>query len=197
MKQKVALYVRASKQEQTTEQQTELLKEYCKKEDLEIYETYEEKISGAKTSRAELDKMLQDMRDKKFNAIVVWKYDRMGRSTIHLLQILEEMKNLNVRLIATSQNIDTSTPMGKWFVTNLMALAEMERELIKERTQAKLDYYKKQIKKKGYYLTKEGVKRYSLGRQKGSKDKKRRRKSGYYNRWLKKTTPIKQLNFHK
>jgi len=192
IKPKVALYVRASKQEQTTEQQIELLKEYCKKEDLEIYETYEEKISGAKTSRAELDKMLQDMRNRKFNAVVVWKYDRLGRSTIHLLQILEEMKNLNIRLIATSQNIDTSTPIGKWFVTNLMALAEMERELIRERTKAKLDYYKKQIKQKGYYITREGIKRYSLGRQKGSKDKKRRRRAGYIARYLnKKTTPSK------
>lgn len=180
----VSLYARASKQEQTTEQQIELLKEFCKKENLIIYKIYEEKISGAKTSRPQLDLMLQDMRNKKFNSVVVWKYDRLGRSTIHLLQILEEMKNLGVRLIATSQNIDTATPMGKWFVTNLIALAEMERELIRERTQAKLDYYKKQIKKKGFYITKKGVKKYSLGRQKGSKDKKRRRTSGYINRWI-------------
>lgn len=179
----VALYVRASKQEQTTEQQIEILKEFCEKEKLEIYNIYEEKISGAKTSRQQLNLMLQDMRDKRFNSVVVWKYDRLGRSTIHLLQILEELKNLNIRLIATSQNIDTSTPMGKWFVTNLMALAEMERELIRERTQAKLDYYKKQIEKKGYFITKKGIKKFSLGRQKGSKDKKRRKKSGYYLRW--------------
>jgi len=188
---KVAIYTRVSTEEQTTEQQLEILKEYCERENFEIYNIYTEKISGVKTSRPKLDLMLQAMRRKEFDAIVVLKYDRLGRSTIHLLQILEEMKNRGVRLIATSQNIDTSTPMGKWFVTNLMALAEMERELIRERTQSKLDYYKKQIERKGYYITKQGIKRYSLGRQKGSKDKSRRRKSGYLLRWQKdkQTTP--------
>ncbi len=179
------LYLRVSKKEQTTEQQTAKLKEYCKNNKINIFKVYEEKISGSKTSRPKLNEMLEEMRNKKFQAVIVWKYDRLGRSTIHLLQVLEELKNNGVRLIATSQNIDTSTPMGKWFMTNLMALAEMERELIRERTQAKLDYYKKQIKKKGFYITKKGVKRYSLGRQKGSKDKKRRKRSGYNLRWNK------------
>lgn len=176
---KAGLYARASKKEQTTIQQITELKDYCKKNDIKIFKVYEENISGAKTTRPELDKLLTDMRDKKFEAVIVLKYDRLGRSTIHLLQVLEELKNNNVRLIATAQNIDTSTPMGKYFITNLMALAELEREWIQERTQSKLDYYKDQIKKKGYYITKAGVKRFSLGRQKGSKDKKVRRKSGY------------------
>jgi len=180
---KTALYSRASKQEQTTEQQIEILKEYCKLHKIKSYKLYEEKISGAKTSRPKLDLLMQDMRVGKIDTIIVWKYDRLGRSTIHLLQVLEELNKNNIRFIATSQNIDTSTAMGKYFVTNLVALAELEREWIKERTQTKLDYYKKQIKEKGYYITKAGVKRYSLGRQKGSKDKKVRRKSGYNLRW--------------
>lgn len=182
---KAGIYARASKKEQTTIQQIEQLKDYCNKNNIEIFKIYEENISGAKISRPQLDLMLKDMRDRKFEAVIVLKYDRLGRSTIHLLQVLEEMKNLGVRLIATTQNIDTSNPMGKYFMTNLMALAELEREWIQERTQSKLDYYKGQIKKKGYYITREGVKRYSLGRQMGSKDKKRRRISGYINRWLK------------
>lgn len=177
------LYARASKKEQTTIQQIEQLKDYCNKNNIEIFNIYEENISGTKTSRPQLDLMLKDMRDKKFEAVIVLKYDRLGRSTIHLLQVLEELKNNGVRLIATAQNIDTSTPMGKYFITNLMALAELEREWIQERTQAKLDYYKEQIKKKGYYITKKEVKRYSLGRQKGSKDKGRRKTSGYHLRW--------------
>lgn len=179
----IAIYIRTSKVEQTTEQQEEKCREFCARENLEIYKVYSEKISGAKESRPQLDLMLQDMRRGKFNGIVVWKYDRLGRSTIHLLQVLEELKNRNVRLIATSQNIDTSTPMGKWFVTNLIALAEMEREMIVERTKAKLDYYKAQIKKKGYFINKLGKKCYSLGRPTGSKDKKRRKKGGYFLRY--------------
>jgi len=179
------LYSRASKETQETAHQTAILKDYCENNNIEIYNVYEEKISGAKTSRPKLDLLLKDMRLGKFDCVLVWKYDRLGRSTIHLLQVLEELKNNNVVLIATSQNIDTSTPMGKWFMTNLMALAEMEREMIRERTKAKLDYYKAQIKKKGYYITKQGIKRTSLGRQVGSKDKSRRKRSGYNLRWNK------------
>lgn len=179
------LYARASKSEQTTIQQVEQIKDYCNKNNIEIFKIYEENISGVKTSRPQLDSMLKDMRHKKFNVVIVLKYDRLGRSTIHLLQVLEELKNNGITLIATAQNIDTSQPMGKYFMTNLMALAELEREWIQERTQAKLDYYKDQIKQKGFYITKQGIKRYSLGRQIGSKDKGRRKKSGYYMRWNK------------
>lgn len=190
-KTRCGIYVRVSRETQTNIQQLEVLRDFCKRENLQIYKEYKEKISGVKESRPQLNLMLQDMRDNKFSVIVVLKYDRLGRSTIHLLQILEELKNRNIRLIATSQNIDTSTPTGKFFVTNLIALADLEREMIVERTKAKLDYYKKQIKKKGYFINKEGKKCYALGRPPGSKDKKRRRRSGYINRWLNNPPPKK------
>ena len=185
-KQIAGLYHRASRQDQTTEQQQVKTIEYCKNNDIEIYKIYSEVgQSGAKESRPQLNLMLQDMRNKKFEVIVVLKYDRLGRSTIHLLQVLEEMKNLGIRLIATEQNLDTSTPMGKYFITNLMALAELEREWISERTISKLDYYKEQIKKKGFFINKKGIKCYALGRPLGSGDIKRRKKGGYYLRYHK------------
>ncbi len=169
---KVALYLRVSTKEQTTLNQELELRNYCKKEGHTIYNIYkDEGISGAKTTRPALDKMLQDMRQGKFEAVVVYKYDRLGRSTLHCLQTLEEMKNKNVRFIATSQNIDTGTPMGRWFVINLLGLAEMERELIRERINSGLDRAKATGKK--------------LGRPAGSKDKKRRTGNGYYLRWAK------------
>jgi DNA invertase Pin-like site-specific DNA recombinase len=181
-----ALYHRVNRQDQTIEQQEVRTKEYCSNNNIAIYKCYSETgQSGAKTSRPELDKMLKDMRDKKFNTLIVLKYDRLGRSTIHLLQVLEELKNLGIRLIAVEQNIDTSTPMGKYFVTNLCSLADLEREMIIERTQDKLDYYKQQIKEKGYFINKKGVKCTSLGRKKGSKDKAYRKKGGYYLRYAK------------
>jgi len=74
-----------------------------------------------------------------FDCVIVWKFDRLGRSTAHLLQVLEELKNKSVRLIATSQNIDTSTPMGKFFFVILSGFAEMERELIRERIKLGLE----------------------------------------------------------
>ena len=180
------LYHRASRIDQTTAQQEAKTKEYCEKNNIQIYKTYSEVgQSGAKESRPQLDLMLQDMRAKKFDTIVVLKYDRLGRSTIHLLQVLEEMKNLGIRLIAVEQNIDTSTPMGKYFVTNLCSLADLEREMIIERTQDKLDFYKQQIKEQGFFINKKGIKCTSLGRPSGSKDKGYRKKGGYYLRYSK------------
>jgi DNA invertase Pin-like site-specific DNA recombinase len=169
---KVALYLRVSTKDQTNLNQELKLKEYCQREKHEIFNIYKDNgISGTKKSRPALDKMLQDMRQKKFEGVITWKYDRLGRSVLHCLQVLEEMKNKGVRFIATSQSIDTSTPMGKYFVTNLLALAEMERELIRERINSGLDRARAEGKR--------------LGRPKGSKDGKRRRKSGYHLRWNK------------
>ena len=113
--------------------------------------------------------MLQDMRNKCFDAIIVWKFDRLGRSTQHLLQVLEELKNKNIRLIATSQNIDTFSPMGKFFFTILASFGEMEREVIKERILLGLERRRKEGK--------------TLGRPKGSKDKSYRKKGGYFLRY--------------
>ena len=170
---KAALYVRVSTLDQTTLNQELELQNYCEKESIEIYKIYkDEGVSGAKTSRPQLDLMLQDMRNKEFEAVIVWKFDRLGRNTMHLLQVLEELKNRKIRLIATSQNIDTSSPMGKLFFTILSGMAEMERELIRERIKLGLARRKKQGK--------------PLGRQKGAKDKSRRKRLGYYERWNKK-----------
>lgn len=180
------LYHRGSRADQTTEQQELKTKDYCERNNIQIYKMYSEVgQSGAKTTRPKLDEMLKDMRQRKFNTIIVLKYDRLGRSTIHLLQVLEEMNELGVRLIAVNQDIDTSKPMGKYFLTNLIALGDLEREMIIERTQEKLDYYKSEIKKKGYFINKAGKKCFSLGRPKGSKDKGYRKKGGYYLRYNK------------
>ena len=184
---KIALYLRVSTSDQTTLNQEILLKEFCKRNNYEIYKIYkDEGVSGSKTSREGLDRMLQDMRQRYFEALIVWKLDRLGRSVQHLLQILEELKNKNVRLICTDMNIDTGTPQGKFFFTVIGAFAELEREIITERINAGISRAKKQGK--------------HMGRPKGKKDTKPRNKIGYFNRWskekkakwhTKKTTPQK------
>lgn len=177
------VYLRVSTNEQTTLNQEIELKKYCERENMEIYSIYkDEGVSGSKTSRPELDRMLKDMRAKCFDVVVVWKFDRLGRSTQHLLQVLEELKNKNVRLIATSQNIDTFTSMGKFFYTILSAFAEMERAMITERIKLSVARRRKEGK--------------FVGRLKGSKDKSQRKRLGYFERWAnKKTTlPIPALN---
>ena len=166
---KVVIYCRVSTNDQNLDNQLLELRDYCKRNNYEIVGEYCDKISGTKTSRPELDRMLQGMRSKNFNSVIVWKFDRLGRSTAHLLQVLEEMKNKNIRLIATSQSIDTDTAMGKFFFTILSGFAEMEREIITERINLGLTRAKKEGKK--------------LGRPVGSKDIKYRKKSGYHLRW--------------
>ena len=167
---RAALYVRVSTADQTTLNQELELKEYCERNNIEIFQVYkDEEVTGAKTSRPALDNLLKDMRLRKFDTVIVWKYDRLGRSTLHLTNILSELDNKNIRLIAVTQNIDTSTAMGKFFYTIMSGIAELEREMIRERVNLGLKRAKAQGKK--------------LGRPKGSKDKKVRRKSGYIARY--------------
>jgi DNA invertase Pin-like site-specific DNA recombinase len=111
------------------------------------------------------------MRAGKIESVVCYKLDRIGRSLKHLLSLFEEFQNRKIGFVSLSQNIDTNTPEGRMFLKMLMVLAEYERELIVARTKDGLARAVKQGKK--------------LGRPNGSKDKGRRRKSGYIKRWTK------------
>ena len=166
---KAAIYARVSTQDQTVEQQLVNCRKYCEFQGWEYDEYSEIGISGSKTSRRELDRMLQRMRKGDYQAVVVWKLDRLGRSTIHLLQLLEEFRNKGVTLAVTTMGLNTDKPEGRFFFTVIAAFAELEREFIKERVQASIDT--KRAK---------GVR---LGRPPGAKDKGNRRKSGYYMRF--------------
>lgn len=168
-----AIYIRNSTTEerQNPENQIRPLKEKCAKEEWE-YEIFQEFASGAKESRPELDKMMQQIREGKFERILVWKLDRLGRSLKHLLQLIEEFKNRKVAFLTLTEGFDTSTPQGEFFFHIAGAFAQFERQLIQERIRAGI----KRAKDDGKHL----------GRPKGSKDKKVRRKSGYWMRWAEK-----------
>lgn len=173
MTKKVAIYVRTSKFEQHPENQILELKEYAKRQGWKIYKVYVDQISGAKQSRPALDQLMKDAREKQFDAVLIWKLDRLGRSLQHLIQIIQEWQKRGIDFICKTQDIDTTTPSGKLIFHIFGAIAEFERELIRERIILGLERAKKQGKK--------------VGRPKGSKDKKKRRKSGYYLRWSKNT----------
>lgn len=114
--------------------------------------------------------MLQRIRNKEFNAVMIWRLDRLGRSLKHLLQLIEEFRNKNVAFISLTEGFDTTTAQGELFLHISGAYAQFERALIQERINAGLKRAKEQGK--------------SLGRPKGSKDIKARRKSGYWLRWV-------------
>jgi DNA invertase Pin-like site-specific DNA recombinase len=194
---KVAIYCRVSKEEQNPEnQKVELLNYVRNHPELELYNIYEDRISGVKDSRPELDRLMQDARKRKFNHVVIWSVDRLGRSPAHFFQVIEEWSKLGISFSITTLGIDTSTPVGKFVTGILSQVAELERQFTIDRINLSLKRIKREIETKGYYLTKGGRKITQLGRPKGKKDSKPRRKSGYYQRWAaanktpgKKTSP--------
>jgi DNA invertase Pin-like site-specific DNA recombinase len=167
---KIALYVRNSTNEDRQNPRTQInpLVQRCEREGWE-YEIFQEFASGAKESRPELDRMLQRIRVKEFDSVMVWRLDRLGRSLKHLLQLIEEFRNKGVSFVSLIEGFDTSTPQGELFFHIAGAFAQFERKLIQERINAGLARAKLEGK--------------IMGRPKGSKDKRKRRKSGYWVRW--------------
>lgn len=138
---KVAIYCRVSTEEQNIESQVKACTEYCERNQYEIYKVYSDNgISGAKQSRPAFNDLLADMRQYHFNCLMVTKLDRVGRSLQHLLTIFDELQRKGVHFISTTQNIDTSSPAGKFQLQLLGAFAEFERNIISERTKEGIQY---------------------------------------------------------
>ena len=115
------------------------LREFCERRGWEITGEYVDAgISGAKDSRPELNSLTAAAHRRKFDAVVVWKFDRFARSVSHLLRALETFNALGIAFVSLSEQMDTSTPMGKMIFTVLGAVAELERSLIAERVRAGL-----------------------------------------------------------
>ncbi|MBU0958741.1 MAG: recombinase family protein [Nanoarchaeota archaeon] len=164
------VYYRVSTNEQSTGMQEKAIQDYCERENIPIAKEYKDiGESGSKSSRPEFDKLIQDMRNKTFDTIIVYKLDRIGRSLSHLVKLFEEFKKKKIHFISITQAINTTTPEGRMFLHILMVLAEYERELTIVRINSGLARARALGKK--------------LGRPKGSRDKKRRRRSGYHIRW--------------
>ena len=148
---KVALYARVSThdKDQNPENQLIKLRSFAERHGWGVYDDYKDFASGAKFSRPDYDKMLKEARQRRFGAILVVRLDRLGRTARPLLDLLEELKRFNVELICTEQPFDTSSPMGKACFTILAAMAELELELIRERTMDGLDRARAQGKRLG------------------------------------------------
>src|SRR5947209_17549284 len=149
---RAALYMRVSTKGhgQTTETQAVALRDYAAHRGFEIVEEYPDHgISGSKDSRPALDKLMTDARSRKFDVVIVARCDRFARSVSHLLRALEEFNHLGIDFVSLSESIDTSTPMGKMIFTVLAAVAELERNLIKERVHMGISRARKEGKQLG------------------------------------------------
>ena len=138
---KAAIYARVSTANngQDPTVQTRELEEYCQRRGWKVAGQYiDVGISGAREKRPELDRLIADAHRRKFDAVIVWKFDRFARSVSHLLRALENFKSLGIEFVSLSEQVDTSTPTGKMVFTVLGAVAELERSLIAERVKAGL-----------------------------------------------------------
>jgi len=140
---KVAIYCRSSTTDQSTAAQEQTCRDYCERNGHTIYRLYiDSGISGMKSSRPAFNDLLRDMRLVRFNCVMVTKLDRMGRSLQHLLSLFDEFTGKGIHFIATTQNIDTSSAIGKFQLQMLGAFAEFERNIIAERTREGLQFAK-------------------------------------------------------
>jgi len=161
-----AIYARVSTEEQNPQIQIDELKTISSQQNYMVFDIYVDKVSGTKSSRPELMRLLKDAKNKRFDVVLCYKLDRLGRSLQHLIKIISYFQKWDVDFICTSQNIDTTTSSGRLVFHIFAAIAEFERELISERTKLGM--------KKAKNVGKRG------------KDKKKRKKGGYYLRYQKK-----------
>ena len=149
---RVAIYARVSTTNhgQDVTLQTRELPQFAEARGWQIAGEYiDAGVSGTKDSRPELNRLMADAHRRRFDAVVVWKFDRFARSVSHLLRALETFKALGIEFVSLSEQVDTSTPTGKMVFTVLGAVAELERSLIAERVRAGLRNAKAKGKRLG------------------------------------------------
>jgi len=137
---KVAIYLRVSTDRQTTDSQAVELRDYCARRRWSDVTEFSDTASGAKFSRQGLDALMRNVRRHRIDAVVAYKLDRLGRSLPHLAQMIGEMTAHRVAVIIPAQGIDTSAsnPASQLQLNILMAVAEFEREIIRERVNSGL-----------------------------------------------------------
>jgi len=147
---RVALYARVSTTDQSTDSQLLDLRRYVSERSWNIFKEYvDEGISGTKDSRPALNELMNDAKKRRFDVVLVWRFDRFARSTKHLILALEEFKNLGINFVSFQENIDTSSPLGSAIFTIISAVAQLERDIIAERVKAGLRRARENGKKLG------------------------------------------------
>ncbi len=134
---------------QDPENQLVGIREFAIARNFDLKKEHIDFISGAKEKRPGLDQLIIDARNGKYKVIIIWGIDRLGRSTKHLLNLLEELKHYGVSLISLRENLDFTTPYGQLALTMLSAVGQLEKELISERIKTALAVKKQTAIKNG------------------------------------------------
>ncbi len=136
---RIAIYARVSTSDQSSESQLLDLRRYVSDRGWNIFNEYcDNGISGTKDSRPALNELMNDAKKRRFDTVLVWRFDRFARSTKHLILALEEFRNLGIDFVSYQENIDTSSPLGSAIFTIISAVAQLERDIIAERVKAGL-----------------------------------------------------------
>lgn len=178
MKDKYALYARVSTKDQHPENQKKALVKHAEEQGWD-YDYYEEMETTRKTRPVKYDLYQNKLLKKKYKGVLVWRLDRWARGMQELVSEIPVLYQRGVNFVSMRENIDLSSANGKMQFHMFCAFAEFERDLISERT------------KEAFYIDADGKTRSvksnkRVGRPKGSKDKKDRKKTGYYLRYAKK-----------
>ena len=135
---RAAIYARVSTLDQEPENQLAELRRYVAARGWTGAEFVDRGVSGAKDRRPALDRLIRDARRRRFDVLVCWRLDRLGRSLKHLVTLLDELQALGVAFVSLQEGIDATTPAGKLQMHILAAIAEFERARIAERVRAGL-----------------------------------------------------------
>lgn len=146
---RAAIYARVSTVDQEPENQLQELRRYVQARGWTGQEYVDRGVSGSKDRRPALDSLVRDARQRRFDVLICWRLDRLGRNLRHLVTMLEELQALGVAFISLGEGIDCTTPAGKLQLHILAALAEFERERIRERVLAGLQRAKEQGRRLG------------------------------------------------
>src|ERR1700704_4625945 len=133
-----AIYARVSTDQQDVSNQLIELRHHAEARGWTAQEYVDVGVSGAKERRPALDELLADGKRRKFDVLICWRLDRLGRNLRHLVTLIEELQTLGVAFVSLGEGIDCTTPVGKLQLHILAALAEFERARIQERVRAGL-----------------------------------------------------------
>ena len=146
---RAAIYARVSTLDQEPENQLAELRQYITARGWTALEYVDQGISGSKERRPALDRVIGDARRRRFDVLVCWRLDRLGRNLKHLVTLLDELQALGVAFVSLGEGIDCTTPAGRLQLHILAALAEFERSRIAERVRAGLARARRQGKRLG------------------------------------------------
>ena len=135
---RVAIYGRVSTAEQSAAMQLGEMRDFCSRRQWQIVEEFTDTMTGSKESRPALNRLLADARRRKFDVVLVYRYDRFARSLRQLVNALGEFDALGIHFVSLHEGVDTSTPNGRLVFGIFASIAEFERELIRSRVRSGL-----------------------------------------------------------